>query len=437
MMSVLADIPLSPKQLHSFCESNARLNIWEGSVRSGKSYISIIRFIKEMREGSPGHAMIIGPTRDSIQRNVLVPMCDFLRVPIPTPKSMQMGLFGRIVYFVGANDERAQKKIQGSTLAIAYVDEMSLIPYGFIKMLQSRLSVKGAKLFATTNPDNPFHWLKTEFFEDPNLDLTRWSFRIEDNPSLDESYVNALKAEYNGLWYKRYIEGQWVLADGTVYDFFDENAHVIPRATKQAEYYIVGVDYGTTNPTVFCLIGYHSNHYPNMWLEKEYYYDSRKEGRQKTDTEYAEDLIKFIANCNIQAIYLDPSAASFKAELLKQGVDAVMDADNDVLNGIRFQSQLLANGTYKICGCCKNTIREYETYVWDTKAAEKGEDKPKKEHDHAMDAQRYALYTHFGTSLGSNLKPEDIEKMYREAMGYQGSMPSIFQQSQNVQGIYF
>ena len=436
-MAVLEDIPLSQKQLTSFCESNARLNIWEGSVRSGKSYISIIRFIKELREGPPGHAMIIGPTRDSIQRNVLVPMCDFLHVPIPTPKSMQMGLFGRIIYFVGANDERAQKKIQGSTLAIAYVDEMSLIPYGFVKMLQSRLSIKGAKLFATTNPDNPFHWLKTEFFEDSNLDLTRWTFRIEDNPSLDESYVNALKAEYSGLWYKRYIEGQWVLADGTVYDFFDESEHIISHATKQGEYYIVGIDYGTTNPTVFCLIGYHSNHYPNIWLEKEYYYDSRKEGRQKTDTEYAEDLLKFIVNKKIQAIYLDPSAASFRAELMKQGIDSVMDADNDVLNGIRFQSQLLANGTYKICACCKNTIREYETYVWDNKAAEKGEDRPKKEHDHAMDAQRYALYTHFGASLGSHLKPEDIEKMYREAMGYQNSMPSIFQDSNPIQGIYF
>lgn len=436
-MPAIADMPLSEKQLKSFCESYARLNIWEGSVRSGKSYISIIRFVEELRSGPKGHAMIVGPTRDSIQRNILVPLCEFLHIPIPTPKTMQMNLFGRIIYFVGANDERAQRKIQGSTLAIAYIDEMSLIPYGFIKMLQSRLSIPGARLFATTNPDNPFHWLKTEFFENDALDLTRWSFRIEDNPSLDKAYVDALKNEYSGLWYKRYIEGQWVLADGTVYDFFDENNHVIPYPNKRGEYYIVGIDYGTTNPTAFVLIGYNPNHYPNIWLEREYFYDSRKEGRQKTDTEYAEDLKAFLAGCNVQAIYLDPSAASFRAELLHQGIDDVMDADNDVINGIRFQSQLLANGTYKICSRCTNAIREYGTYVWDAKASEKGEDKPRKEHDHSMDAQRYALYTHFGNSLGSRLGPEDVEKMYREAMGYQGGIPNVFHQPNSSAGMYF
>lgn len=436
-MVTAVELPLSDKQLVSYVESNSRLNIWEGSVRSGKSYISIIRFIKELREGAPGHAMIVGPTRDSIQRNILVPMCEFLHIPIPTPKTMQMNLFGRIIYFVGANDERAQRKIQGSTLAIAYVDEMSLIPYGFIKMLQSRLSVTGARLFATTNPDNPFHWLKTEFFENESLDLTRWSFRIEDNPSLDDTYINALKNEYTGLWYKRYIEGQWVLADGTVYDFFDEEQHVINYANKPAEYYIVGIDYGTTNPCVFVLIGYNQNHFPNLWLEREYYYDSKKAGRQKTDTEYAEDLRDFIAGRNISAIYLDPSAASFRAELLRIGIDDVLDADNDVLNGIRFQSQLLSNGTYKICKRCTSTIREYGTYVWDTKASEKGEDKPRKEHDHSLDAQRYALYTHFGNSLGDRLGPEDVEKMFREAMGYQGGVPQVFHQPNYGQGMYF
>lgn len=431
------ELPLSDKQLVSYVESNARLNIWEGSVRSGKSYISIIRFVKELREGAPGHAMIIGPTRDSIQRNILVPMCDFLHIPIPTPKTMQMNLFGRIIYFVGANDERAQRKIQGSTLAIAYVDEMSLIPYGFIKMLQSRLSISGARLFATTNPDNPFHWLKTEFFENESLDLIRWSFRIEDNPSLDEAYVTALKNEYSGLWYKRYIEGQWVLAEGTVYDFFDESDHVISYPSKRGEYYIVGVDYGTTNPTAFVLIGYNPNHYPNIWLEREYFYDSRKEGRQKTDTEYAEDLKAFVSGCNVQAIYLDPSAASFRAELIHQGIHDVMDADNDVINGIRFVSQLLSNGTFKICAKCSNIIREFGTYVWDTKASEKGEDKPLKKHDHGLDALRYGLYTHFGNSLGTMLKPEDVDKMYQEAMGYTGGIPSVFQNPRSSAGMYF
>jgi len=430
-------LPLSDKQIRSYHESNRRINIWEGSVRSGKSFVSILRFIKELRSGPPGHCMVVGPTRDSIQRNVVAELCGLLGFPIPTPKATQMVIFDRIVYLVGANDERAQRRIQGATLAMAYVDELALIPHGFVKMLLSRLSVQGARLFGTTNPDSPFHWLKTEFLDNPNIDLATWKFRIEDNPSLGQDYINALKNEYQGLWYKRFIEGEWVLAEGTVYDFFNDDEHVIPFPSKRGQYYICGVDYGTANPSVFALIGYDPNQYPNIWLEREYYYDSRKHNRQKTDTEYAEDLINFVRGYNVQAIYIDPSAASFKAELYKQGVDQVCDANNDVINGIRFQSQLLANGTYKICGSCKNAIREYGTYVWDVKASEKGEDKPVKEHDHSLDAQRYALYTHFGQDMGSNLKPEDIDRMYYEATQKQ-SIPAVFQQPHEMTaGAYY
>jgi PBSX family phage terminase large subunit len=218
---------------------------------------------------------------------------------------------------------------------------------------------------------------------------------MEDNPSLDESYKNNLKREYKGLWYKRYIEGQWCLAEGTIYDFFDPVYHVITFPPTTVKYYILGVDYGTTNPTAMALIGYNPEVHPNIWLEKEYYWDSRKTNRQKTDTEFAEDLKKFIAGKPIKAIYLDPSAASFKAELRKQGVDGIYDAENEVVDGIRFQSLLLSNGTYKICRACKNAIEEYGQYRWDDKSLKLGVDKPLKENDHIMDAQRYALFTHF------------------------------------------
>ena len=407
---------LSDKQTNSIKTSTERINVWEGSVRSGKTFSSIIRFAMELRNGPPGHAMIVGPSRDSIQRNVIYELCHLLNLPVPTPKSSSIGLFGRTVHLVGASDERAQRRIQGSTLAMAYADEATLIPQNFFKMLLSRLSVTDAKLFATTNPDSPFHWLKTEFLDNVNLDLSRHFFTIEDNPSLSTKYIDSLKREYQGLWYQRYIEGKWVLADGTVYDFFTESEHVMDFPPAIADYYIVGVDYGTSNPTVFSLIAYSHKAYPNIWVEKEYYYDSRKEMRQKTDTDYAEDLKEFIANKNIKAIYIDPSAASFRAELYNQGVDHVYDAENDVLNGIRFVSKMLANGSVKVCRGAKETIREFGTYVWDTKAGERGEDKPVKDHDHSLDALRYALYSHFGTNESKDVSAAELDAMYMKAM---------------------
>jgi PBSX family phage terminase large subunit len=421
--------PLSDKQIASFRESNARLNIWEGAVRSGKSFISLLRFVQALKYGPPGQAMIVGVSRDAIQRNVVLEICAIMGMPAPTPKSTQMNILGRIIHLVGANDERAQRRIQGSTLALAYCDELTLIPQGFFKMLLSRLSVTGAMLFGTTNPDSPFHWLKADFLSKEDLDMKVFRFKLDDNPSLGQTYIDNLKREYSGLWYKRYIEGEWVLAEGTVYDFFDEDDHIINTPPGPAEYYVIGIDYGTSNPTTFSLIGYNRKLYPNLWLEKEYFYDSRAMNRQKTDTEYVEDLKKFIQGRVIRCIYVDPSAASFKLEMMRQGLGGIIDADNDVINGIRFKSKLLSNGTYKICRCCPNAIREFQTYRWDEKVSLRGEDKPIKEHDHSLDSQRYAIYTHFRNVLTGEQTSEDLDKIYSDVVGAQAELPEFFRDS--------
>lgn len=423
--------PLSDKQVLSFKESNSRLNIWEGAVRSGKSFISILRFVKALKNGPSGQAMIIGVSRDAIQRNVVMEICSILGMPPPTPKATQLNILGRTIHLVGASDERAQRRIQGSTLAMAYVDELTLIPQGFFKMLLSRLSVDGAQLFGTTNPDSPFHWLKENFLARTDLDMKIFRFKLEDNPSLTQSYIENLKKEYTGLWYKRYIEGEWVLAEGTVFDFFDEEDHVIQTSPGQAEYYVVGVDYGTANPTAFSMVAYNKKLWPNIWMEKEYYYDSRKMGRQKTDSDYCDDLKNFIKGYNVQNIYIDPSAASFKAELMREGVTGIHDANNDVMNGIRFESQLLANGTFKVCRNCSNIIREFQTYRWDEKVSMKGEDKPIKDNDHMLDSLRYCLFTHFRAKLSDQISSDDIDKVYADVIGIQTELPEFFRDTKN------
>lgn len=419
--------PLSDKQIQSYLHSDQRLNIWEGAVRSGKSFISLLRFIKAIKEGPAGAAMIVGVSRDALQRNVLIELCALLGIPPPTPKSSQMNILNRVVHLVGANDERAQRRIQGSTVAIAYVDEITLIPQGFFKMLLSRLSIPGAQLFGTTNPDSPFHWLKTDFLDNPDLEINRFHFKITDNPSLTQDYIRNISKEYSGLWYKRYIEGEWVLAEGTVYDFFSDDDHVIAMPPGPAEYYVLGIDYGTTNPTAFTLVGYNRKYWPNIWVEDEYYYDSRARGRQKTDTEYVEDLKRFIQGKNVRCIYVDPSAASFKLEMMRSGLTGIMDAENDVINGIRTVSKFMVNGTLKVCAGCKNLIREFQCYRWDEKVSLRGEDKPIKDNDHVLDSLRYSLHSYFRSKLTDDFAESDVEKIYAQACGVKLDLPSFFQ----------
>ena len=387
---------LSPKQRDSLCNSNARINIWQGAVRSGKTFSSIIRFIEFALKGPAGEFVLCGRTDRTVKRNIIVPLQELLgRNCSYSPGNAELKICDRMVYIVGANDERAEAKIRGMTLAGAYVDEITIIPESFFNMLLSRLSVSNAKLFGSTNPDGPYHWFKTKWIDRRNeLDFRYWDFHLNDNPSLDQAYVKALKQEYTGLWYQRFIEGKWVLAEGSVYDFFDEATHVIDEYTCESKEYIIGIDYGTHNPTCFLLIGIDKDT-EYAWVEKEYYYDGRKHFKQKSDSEYCKDLIEFKVGYRVRKIYLDPSAASFKVELRKNGV-SVLDADNSVIDGIRTVSKKFQSSQLKILKSCKNLISEMSSYVWDERAASRGEDKPLKANDHACDALRYAIHSYFG-----------------------------------------
>lgn len=411
---------LTKKQLLSIAESIAFLNIWEGSVRSGKTYASIVAFGKFVLQSPPGELMIVGRTSEAIVRNVVKPMQELFKGYVSwAPGKRILTLAEREIWVVGAADERAAGKIQGSTLVGAYVDEISLIPRSFFEMLISRLSLQRARLFGTTNPDSPFHWLKELLDKADNDYLKHWHFRLTDNPYLPEGYVENLKRSYSGLWYKRYIEGKWVLAEGAIYDFFNTKLHVIEQPPSFANYYVVGIDYGTTNPTAFVLLGVNPSVYPNIWVENEYYWDSKAQNRQKTDSEFAQDLVKFIEGKNVRGIYLDPSAASFKAELRRSGISALFDANNNVLDGIRFVSTQISNGRVAICSNCANLIKEFGTYCWDEKARALGIDKPLKSSDHLCDALRYGLYNKLFDTQEGGYTAEDIDRAWRESRGLQ------------------
>ena len=387
-------MPLSPKQIQSFQEANKRFNIWVGAVRSGKTYSSILKLIDIIKNGPAGSGMIIGVNRDTIQRNVLLELYKFLGFSPPSTKTTETKLYGRNIYFVGAHDEGAVRRIQGSTLAFAYVDEATCIPAPFWRMLLSRLSIKDSQLLATCNPEGPAHWLKKEFIDrSDELDLAHWHFNLDDNPSLDEKYKKDLKNEYQGMWYKRYILGEWAVAHGLIYDGYDHD-NVYENPMEAPNYYIVGIDYGTTNATAAVLCAVSPKKWPQIRVEAEYYYDSAKKGRSKGDDELADDIKQFIGWRNVSAIYIDPAAASLKIALRQKELP-VIDAKNDVIPGIKITSKFVSNKNLVIHKSCQTLIEHIQSYSWDPKAADRGEDKPLKVNDHICDALRYACYSAF------------------------------------------
>jgi len=394
-------MPLSPKQIQSFNESNKRLNIWIGAVRSGKTYSSILRLIEFLKNGPAGDIMIVGVNRESIQRNILGELYGFLGFPPPSSKTNEAKLYSRRIYFVGAHDEGSVRRIQGSTIACAYIDECTCIPEPFFKMLETRLSIKGAQLLATANPEGLRHWLKVGYIDrKEELDLASWHFTLDDNPALEEDYKNAIKKSLTGAFYRRYVLGEWALASGLIYDSYDE-MNIYDNSPVNTTYYIMGVDYGTSNATAAVLCAVTPNQWPQLRIEKEYYYDCEKTGRQKTDDELAQDIKEFIGYRNIRSIYVDPAAASFKLELRRMNLP-VLDAKNDVIPGIRVTSKFIANKSLVFHRSCINLIDCIQTYVWDKKASDRGEDRPLKIRDHIMDSLRYCVFSAFPTAEFNN-----------------------------------
>lgn len=406
-------IEFTPRQQEFFNAPDARINILPGAVRSGKTFISLAKWVIKCVAGAPldHEFLMIGKTLTTLKRNCLglVTMFAGTKYFSYSMSKKEARLFGHKVHLEGANDDRSESKIRGMTLAGCYGDEVTLFPEDMFMMLLSRLSIPGSVGYFTCNPDTPYHYIKKSFIDKKEQrGVSVFPFILDDNGTLDPDYVAALKREYTGHWYRRYILGEWCAADGVIYDMFDQSRHVIQSVPDySAAYYRIGIDYGTNNPTVFCKIGINKQHKLKAWCEKTYYWDSHDSGKQKTDSQYVADFISFVSDIpkttHIIAT-IDPSAASF-IEALRQAIPSsgknitIQKANNDVLEGIQTVSRLLQNDSYAIVNNKSNapTIKGYYQYQWDDKAQKSGIDKPKKVGDHTNDAERYALHTEFST----------------------------------------
>lgn len=372
----------------------------DGAIRSGKTIAMICSFLRWSQVNHIGEDFIIaGKSIGALKRNVIKPMQQILEAwgwNYSYNRSENYINIGTNTYYLfGANNEASQDVLQGLTSAGALADEGALFPKSFIDQMIGRCSVEGSKVFMNCNPRGPYHFIKTEFIDKAEEKrIYHLHFTMDDNLSLSEKVKERFRRMFSGVFFQRYILGLWVMAEGVIYDMFNKDRHIIKTEDRVYSEYHISIDYGTQNPTTFGLWGRASEgKYRGKWIKiKEYYYSGRESSRQKTDTEFADDLLDFIGNLKIKSVIVDPSAASFIAELKKRGL-VVIKANNEVLDGIRNVATALNDGKILYNDCCKETFKEYHSYVWDEKAAERGEDKPVKANDHALDSDRYFCNT--------------------------------------------
>lgn len=396
--------PFSQKQMLALCwwcdEScfcGCDAVICDGSVRSGKTFCMSLSFVAwSFYRFNGGNFAICGKTIRSLRRNVLTPLKPILEElgydvsDKVSTNTVEVSYKGRknTFYLFGGKDEASASLIQGMTLSGVFFDEVALMPRSFVEQALARCSVNGSTFWFNCNPEYPQHWFYTEWIlKRRQKNALYIHFTMEDNPSLSKKMIERYENLYSGAFYQRFIKGKWVAAIGAVYPFMDNEKMFCDVPRGGFEKYAVSCDYGTVNPASFGLWGKQDG----VWYRiDEYYFDSRKQGRQKTDLEHYESLLELIGGREVAAVAVDPSAASFIEVIKRGGKYTVFPADNNVLDGIRKVSSKLKSGEIRICACCKDSIREFSLYRWDTKG---GNDCPVKENDHAMDDIRYFVTT--------------------------------------------
>lgn len=407
--------PFTLKQKEFILNANRKYNLAHGAVRAGKTVASLFRFMQQVMVCPGNSIFIIGYSLSTIYRNVVSLLFDSPELKFFAPlcswsKGEHTLLFGpKRIKCIGAGDEGALGIIQGLTIDLCYCDEMTLYPDNVIDMIDTRLSRDHSMIYASMNPKQPDHKLKKwiDKAEGGNPLYYSLHFSIDDNTFLSEAYKNNLRENLTGLFYKRNYLGQWCMAEGAIFEFFDRKIHTREEPTTAAEYYIAGIDWGAR---VFAcvLIGVNSGRTTQtgkkMWVEKEYYWDVEQTKRQKVNSEFVRDLQIFFDGYPLKAIYIDPSALAFKIEMQRAGFRMV-DGNNEVLDGIQVVAMLMNDGTLSILKDCRNLIKEIEAYVWDEKKSKVGRDAPLKQMDHAVDALRYAIYTHKVSTYKENVPP--------------------------------
>ena len=394
--------------------------IADGSVRAGKTVVMSLSFVIWGNETFDGENLALcGKTIGSLRRNVIHPLKRMLKSRGYKVKdhradnylTISKGKVSNDYYLFGGKDESSQDLIQGITLAGILCDEVALMPQSFVNQATARCSVEGAKMWFNCNPDGPYHWFKVEYLDKlEEKNAVHLHFTMDDNLSLSEKVKERYKRMYSGIFYKRYILGLWCLAEGVIYDMFNEDFHKVRTINRKYEKYYVSVDYGTQNATVFLLWGLCEG---KWYIVKEYYYSGRDTSLQKSDVQYSKELKKFLGDIVPVKIIVDPSAASFIKQLRDDGFNNILKAKNDVLDGIRTVASALNLSLFYVNDICTETIKEFSSYIWDPKKLDHGVEEVLKDKDHCMDALRYFVYT----VLRYDIDKEYDKQVYEKGKG--------------------
>jgi PBSX family phage terminase large subunit len=410
-------VPFSRKQLQVltwWTENSPHRNkdaiICDGSVRSGKTLIMSLSYvIWAMENFTYCNFGMSGKTIGSFKRNVwlllrlMLMMRGYKIRKVPDADSNNAYSISRrgtenYFFIFGGTDERSYTLVQGLTAAGWFFDEVALQPKSFVEQAIARCSVDDSKLWFNCNPDGPFHWFKLEWIDHcEEMNALHIHFLMDDNPSLSEEVKERYKRMFRGIFYDRYILGLWVVAEGIIYSMFRKEMVIdsVPAPVKITRKWI-GIDYGQSNATVFLLCGLGSDN--KLYILDEYYHQGKVDPIQKSPSKYSNDYMKWKIKNGVDGMpvkrectFIDPSAKGFMLQLFEVGERQCRQADNEVLRGIELISSLIDNDMLRVLKQCDNTIKELAAYSWDPKAQEKGEDKPIKKYDHALDGLRYIV----------------------------------------------